>query len=67
MRALTQETTLKVKTLDEVTEVEELVTALLQLCEVQVAAAAVRLRKGPAGTQVALVQLPVVDVKSPLK
>lgn len=49
MRTLTQDATLKVKNLDEVTEVEELVTALRQQCEVQVAAAAIRLRKGPQG------------------
>lgn len=42
MRALTQEATLKVKNIDEVTEVEELVTALRQQCDVQVATAAVR-------------------------
>lgn len=53
--------TLKVKNLDEVTEADEVVTALRQQCELQVAAAAVRLRKGPAGIQVALDQLPVAD------
>ncbi|XP_062707098.1 uncharacterized protein LOC134287909 [Aedes albopictus] len=67
VRALTHEATLKVKDIDEITEVEELVTALRQQCDVQVAAAAVKLRKGPAGTQIALVQLPVADVKKSVK
>ncbi|XP_062702807.1 uncharacterized protein LOC134285639 [Aedes albopictus] len=67
VRALTHEATLKVKDIDEITEVEELVTALRQQCDVQVAAAAVKLRRGPAGTQIALVQLPVADVKKSVK
>ncbi|XP_062707839.1 uncharacterized protein LOC134288110 [Aedes albopictus] len=68
VRALTHEATLKVKDIDEITEVEELVTALRQQCDVQVAAAAVKLRwPSPAGTQIALVLLPVADVKKSVK
>lgn len=65
--ALTHEATLKVKDIDEITEVEELVTALRQQCDVQRAATVVRLRKGPAETQIAFVQLPVADVKEFVK
>ncbi|XP_062533410.1 uncharacterized protein LOC134202427 [Armigeres subalbatus] len=42
---------LRVKDLDEIIEVEELFTALRRKCEVKTPTAAVRLRKGPAGTQ----------------
>lgn len=52
MRALTAEVTLKVKNLNEIADAEELVMALRHKCDVQVAPAVVRLRKGPAGTQV---------------
>lgn len=67
VRALTQSVTLKVMNLDEITNAEELVTALRQQCEVQVPTTAVQLRKGPAGTQVALVHLPVADANKSAK
>lgn len=47
VRALTQETTLKVKNLDEFTKVKELVMALRSTCTVAIAA--VRLRRGRQG------------------
>lgn len=59
--ALTTEAALKMKNLNEISEAEEIVTALRQQCEVQVTTAAVWLRKSSAGTQVALVKLPVAD------
>lgn len=62
MRALTAEAILKVKNLDEVTEAEELFMVLRKQCEVQKATAAVWLRRGPARTQVALIQLPGADI-----
>lgn len=52
---------------DEITEAKEIVTALRQQCEVQVATAAVRLRKCQVGIQAALVQLPVADVNKSVK
>ncbi|XP_062539633.1 uncharacterized protein LOC134207770 [Armigeres subalbatus] len=67
VRALTTEVNLRVKDLDEITEVEELVTALRRQCEVETPTAAVRLRKGPAGTQVALVRLSAADASKVVK
>lgn len=61
VRALTTEATLKVKNLNEI------VMVLRQQCDVQVTTAAVRLRKGPARTQVALIQLPVTNVNKSVK
>lgn len=62
VRALTAEATLQVKNLDEITDAEELAAALKQQCEIEVQSASVRLRKGPAGTQIAAVKLPVGEV-----
>lgn len=59
--ALAAEATLKVKILGEISDKEELFTGLLQQCEAQVVTAAVRPRKGPSETQVALDQLLVAD------
>lgn len=47
VRARIAEVTLKVKTLDKITDTKELVTALRQQCEVQVAIVAVYSRRGP--------------------
>lgn len=67
IRALTTEVTLQCKNLDEITEAEEVSTALKVQCGVEVAAAAIRLRKGPFGTQVATIRLPVAEADSALK
>lgn len=52
MRTLAVEVTLGAQKLDEITDAEDLVTALWKQCEEQVDTTAVRLRKGPAETQV---------------
>lgn len=62
VRALTAETTLQCKNLDEITDAEELAVALKQQCDVDAPSASIRLRKGPAGTQIATVKLPVGEV-----
>ena len=67
VRALTSQVTLQLKYLDEVTEACEVVDALKEQCEVVVAPEAVRLRKGPVGTQTATVRLPSVDANQALK
>lgn len=67
VRALTPEVTIQIKNLDMITEECEVVHALNGQCGVVVAIRAVRLRKGPAGTQVATVRLPLADGNTVLK
>ena len=61
VRALTSETTIQLKNLDEVTEKNEVAQALKEQCKIEVPEEAVYLRKGPSGTQVATVRLPGAD------
>lgn len=67
IRALTPEMTLQLKNLDEITEAGEVARAFKEQSEVVVTTEAVRLRKGPAGTQVATIRLPLVDGIAALK
>lgn len=67
VRALTTEVTLQCKNLDEITEVGEVATALKEQCTVEVAPTAIRLRKGPFGTQVAIIRLPAAAANLALK
>lgn len=67
VRALTTEVTLQCKNLDEITESREISTALKDQCGVEVAVTAIRLRKGPYGTQVAAIRLPEVEADLAMK
>jgi hypothetical protein len=67
VRALTSEVTLQCKNLDEITEALELTKALKDQCGIEVATTAIKLRKGPAGTQVATIRLPEEDANLALK
>ena len=59
IRALTPEVTLQLKNLDEITEGCDIAQAFERECGVVVTAEAVRLRRSPAGTQVATIKLPL--------
>ncbi|XP_055522799.1 uncharacterized protein LOC129716980 [Wyeomyia smithii] len=63
VRALTSEVTLQLKNLDEI----DIAQALKEKCGVEVATESIRLRKGPAGTQVATFRLASADVNLALK
>lgn len=67
VRALTTEVTLQCKNLDEITDESEVAAALKKQCAVEVATTAIRLRKGPFGTQVAMIRLPVAAADLALK
>lgn len=61
VRSLTAEATLQCKNLDEVTDAAEVSAALKEQCDIDVASKAIHLRKGPQGTQVAAIRLPVAE------
>ena len=61
IRALTSEVTLQLKNLDEITEGCDIAQALKEKCGVEVATEVSRLRKDPAGTQVATFRLATAD------
>ena len=67
VRALTSEVTLQLKNLDEITEGCDIAQALKAKCGVEVAKESIRLRKGPAGTQIATFRLPSADANLALK
>ena len=67
VRALTSEMTIQLKNLDEVTEKNEVAQALKEQCKIEVTEEAVYLRKGPSGTQVAVIRLPGADGNKALK
>lgn len=67
VRALTTEVTLQCKNLDEITDESEVAEALKTQCAVEVSTTAIRLRKGPFGTQVAMIRLPVAAADLALK
>ena len=67
IRALTSEVTLQLKNLDEITERCDIAQALKEKCGVEVATEVIRLRKGPAGTQVATFRLASADATLALK
>ncbi|XP_062710317.1 uncharacterized protein LOC134288698 [Aedes albopictus] len=62
--ALTVKATLQCKNLDEITDPEKLAAALKQQCEVDAPSASIHLRKGPAGTQITTIELPVEEVNN---
>jgi hypothetical protein len=57
VRALRTETTIQVKGLDEITEPAEVAEALKEQCGLMADIHQIRLHKGPAGTQIALIRL----------
>ena len=67
VRALTSEVTVQCKNLDEITDAGELTHALKVQCDVELPATAVKLRRGPAGTQVATFRLPMTSANSVVK
>ena len=67
IRALTPEVTLQLKNLDEITEGCDIAQAFERECGVVVTAEAARLRRGPAGTRVATIKLPLTEGNKALK
>lgn len=63
VRALTPEMTIQCKNLDEITTAEELSAVLKQQCNVDAPCASIRMRRGPAGMQIATIKLPVGEAK----
>lgn len=59
VRAMCPEANLKCEDLDEVTTEDELKKALKEQCEIGDVEMSIRLRKGPFGTQVATLKLPI--------
>ena len=67
VRAMCPEATIQCKDLDEVTTEDELATSLRDQCEVGEVEMTIRLRKGPSGTQIASIKLPVDAANKVLK
>lgn len=67
VRALCPEATLQCKDLDEVTSEEEVRLAMKEQCELGEVQLTIRMRKGPFGTQVASIKLPIEAANKALK